>query len=1189
MLHSDELASYLTVDRCDIAAISKHIQSFPEAALTRCTDNDFPLHVAVSSNCAIEIVELILDAAPEIVRLNGKCGRSALLRACDAGARIDERILLLLASRYPEALFTGFWTWLPIHSISNVGQGRGILAILSSYPEAAREICKDGELFALHFACDRVDADADAVAALLAAHPAAVKEVGGDGNLPLHLACRKGAPLSVVRMLIDAFPESLKEKGENNMLPLHLACACNIAVDSVISELIRLGPEALRIKCRKRLPLHIASASAPVGVVLLILGAWPDAVRERGLVNHFALHFACNRSDADVHVISALLNAFSDAIRIKNEAENLPLHCACLSGAPLSVVRLLIDANPEAVSSFGHGGWLPIYGACNCKVSVAEVGVLLLKMKPDSARFRTTYNIVPLQAAAMYAPAEFIKVILAAWPEAAKESNGRFSLHYACDRLNADPGVVVALLSAYADAVQLKDNKGDLPLHIACRCGAFSVVQTLLAAYPEATLIESGQGGKKCSFPLSLALESKVTPPESIVRSLLLASLSAPSSSLRPWQEIWVSFLYDSGETYFSAVEEVLNKHFGDIELLANATDASGRRALGVAVGSVSNLIQSRLFLFGRFELASGKPEHISATSIVRFAIDHGVDPAARVALKFMRHRDAFAREFACRSLTGVELSKYSSSDLKSAVLPILASFDSDSNDEIRKELIARSLGSHIYVIVLPAADRSLAAIIDHEREIENWSEEAEHAAKQIVVALSQLHSHGIVHGDIKPRNVVRIDSAMTLIDMDAAARIGASVAPKVSTAYAPPEIAQALLAACLEDEGNNGAGALANHKSLQASISMDAWAFGMTLFTMLTGSTLFHSDSADNAVGGLMALKRLAEWSDSTKTEALWRHPLSREARSLLSQLLHKLPERRPTMLHVLCHPFFTGRPVARLPGESPAWDVFVSYRVASDADARSALVSALERLGLSVWSDARLAIDSAGDLWRDAFCQALATSRVFVPIISRNAVNAGTETPARHWPSLLNDSPIDNVMLEHRLALELVEHGLCEAIAPVLLGDILPGVGHGERGNFFKQGCTPDKLPMFPLRSVEEELARQTDKLGLGLPLTTDVSVADIWKRIVSDRQAYVGVGQVNSLFENAAAYVHRSVFKHGIVASHSPSSLLSGTSREDMLSAELASCQAQVRELSAKLSVVNEVEIDKRSNDKRSNGSC
>ena len=73
--------------------------------------------------------------------------------------------------------------------------------------------------------------------------------------------------------------------------------------------------------------------------------------------------------------------------------------------------------------------------------------------------------------------------------------------------------------------------------------------------------------------------------------------------------------------------------------------------------------------------------------------------------------------------------------------------------------------------------------------------------------------------------------------------------------------------------------------------------------------------------------------------------------ARNVISQMLTKDPARRPLMSQVLAHPFFTGRQTARLVGMAPEFDVFISYRVASDAHHAEQLFHLLSAHEIKVW----------------------------------------------------------------------------------------------------------------------------------------------------------------------------------------------------------------------------------------------
>jgi hypothetical protein len=53
------------------------------------------------------------------------------------------------------------------------------------------------------------------------------------------------------------------------------------------------------------------------------------------------------------------------------------------------------------------------------------------------------------------------------------------------------------------------------------------------------------------------------------------------------------------------------------------------------------------------------------------------------------------------------------------------------------------------------------------------------------------MHMNGLVHGDVKPLNIVRVDEQWRLIDLDAACTLasGDKAAAKFSSAYLPPEM----------------------------------------------------------------------------------------------------------------------------------------------------------------------------------------------------------------------------------------------------------------------------------------------------------------------------------------------------------------------------------------------------------------
>jgi tRNA A-37 threonylcarbamoyl transferase component Bud32 len=86
---------------------------------------------------------------------------------------------------------------------------------------------------------------------------------------------------------------------------------------------------------------------------------------------------------------------------------------------------------------------------------------------------------------------------------------------------------------------------------------------------------------------------------------------------------------------------------------------------------------------------------------------------------------------------------------------------------DFARQLQTRGFASHPFLLVMAAGDRCLAQIIDHEREVPDWYEEAVRCARQVASSLAFFHSRGSIHGDLKPRNIVRIGTRYFLIDFD--------------------------------------------------------------------------------------------------------------------------------------------------------------------------------------------------------------------------------------------------------------------------------------------------------------------------------------------------------------------------------------------------------------------------------------
>ena len=147
-----------------------------------------------------------------------------------------------------------------------------------------------------------------------------------------------------------------------------------------------------------------------------------------------------------------------------------------------------------------------------------------------------------------------------------------------------------------------------------------------------------------------------------------------------------------------------------------------------------------------------------------------------------------------------------------------------------------------------------------------------------------------------------------------------------------------------------------------------DVWAFGIVLYYMCTGMSLFQEDFYSNVKDE--TLVKIHEFSDEFREHSLG-SIINLKARNLASLLLQKDPLKRPPMSRVLQHPFLTGKSMIRGEGDEAEFDVFVSYRVHSDKELALTLYHRLTGLGLRVWLDS-ISLEP-GLKWEDGFCRGL------------------------------------------------------------------------------------------------------------------------------------------------------------------------------------------------------------------------
>ncbi|KAF0694397.1 Aste57867_14737 [Aphanomyces stellatus] len=427
---------------------------------------------------------------------------------------------------------------------------------------------------------------------------------------------------------------------------------------------------------------------------------------------------------------------------------------------------------------------------------------------------------------------------------------------------------------------------------------------------------------------------------------------------------------------------------------LAFAKDQHGREVIQITDASLRKYFYDRLYYCGRYQMFQGPPMHVSDTSVVVLAYDHGIctqvfeehknsngyldmagfvicnEILGRVASKFKkdkkRDKEIWQGEFIlwdkdgngmlsedeflrfCEQHFGGKI-KVAMKFMKSAdeydreignrqnlsakfALSVLPAEEQSVFQENLKRLNVNGgyeMSDYPFVMVMPAADRSLEDIYLKERPGEN---ERRILLQQVAECLRHLHEFDLVHGDLKKLNVVRVGNQVKLIDFDATAAFGEPVGAKFSSGSLPPELFYELktdaerqiycqhwsnieslnLDLWQKIKPKNGfvvktyqhTRAELPYELVKAHPSLDVWAFGALMYQIYSGEELVSTDINQDVVEDKIA--QAATWTQEKLNSRIQNKISNATVRDLLQKLLVVDPDNRMTMEAILGDSYF-------------------------------------------------------------------------------------------------------------------------------------------------------------------------------------------------------------------------------------------------------------------------------------------
>ena len=412
------------------------------------------------------------------------------------------------------------------------------------------------------------------------------------------------------------------------------------------------------------------------------------------------------------------------------------------------------------------------------------------------------------------------------------------------------------------------------------------------------------------------------------------------------------------------------------------------------------------------------------------------------MVVKMMQDKGSWLREIESRSAIGpaamesiiaIDSAASASDDAPEEVAGVqIHRFNGDSTAH---ETAIKLMAQYPYAVAMPKADRSLLEIIANERLAAEPLGSVRFTIGKIAKCVEALHKVNVIHGDLKPRNIVRtLGNAYRLIDFDMAFVANSAAASALplqhadsgkiltTSAYAAPELVVWATATAAGSASAlsplSGTASRSSAGSLQADASVaamrfDIWSFGVCCYEIVTGTPLVQN-SYDCATAG--ALERLADWNGLHPDEEKYLREFhaGEDASALIDFLRWCLAtdrhSRPASMTQLLGHAFldpdhgamrehYVTQQIKELllaTGDRPYVKVMISYSWADTGFVLSKLALALAPIVEGIWLDRLGGDQGMGEWTRDSMEKGVEGADVVIAVVSPSfaaSANCGFE----------------------------------------------------------------------------------------------------------------------------------------------------------------------------------------------------
>ncbi len=497
------------------------VDAYPKSLRHEDNTGMVPLHTLcgnydLDDEVGLEILKLLIEKCPGALRHAARKGSLPLHLAAMTQSPEFCRTLI---EAYPgsERMTTGTGK-LPFHLACQYNTVATVKYLYQLHPESVHVATNNGAypiqctiILGLKNRSNLKDG-IEVVKFLLDCNPDALSSTG---ETPLHVACgNENVTLNMVQLLIDAFPDSLRHEDDKGLMPLHTLCNNKNLDDEVAVDILKLllerCPESVRHAARNgNLPIHIAARYHSPDFCRTLIETYPGSERMTNDSGDLPFHFVCQCNT--VATAKYLYQLYPESINVADNDGWYPIHCTIFGlknrkyscKSYIEMVRFLLDCDPNAPLQMRQGK-LPLYWVCNWATNddtrklndYLKVLEILYDAYPEAIENNEITSNVDNFCQEVQT---FIDIQLSFARQArdyalmtAPDENGQLRLHKAL-RENITLGStkmitlgsIKLLVKGYPSAISCADNRGMLPLHVACQYhDSASVVEYLIGIDP---------------------------------------------------------------------------------------------------------------------------------------------------------------------------------------------------------------------------------------------------------------------------------------------------------------------------------------------------------------------------------------------------------------------------------------------------------------------------------------------------------------------------------------------------------------------------------------------------------------------------------------------------------------------------------------------------------------------------------